>query len=418
MDFLKAQWRPIVFGLVCLLSLGAGGWAYFAGAEIDERLQAVDRLRGSVEQARRNPVNMRTVEQRQKEVQAANEEFERSLNAALAMQKYNAFYEKVGAGGKRTPVERKPLTDKVLTTQPASQADAIEFKSAYEEAFAKLPERLNGRPGPTPEEVSNHAARLLALNQRSGEGGNNPWGPRAAPAPSDPAASKQERPLVAVLRDYPLARVTEEIARSYYMYIDRNAFGKHPMTLSEDAPGEVDIWQAQMSLWIQQDIVVALSRSNEERAAEYTRQNQNDRLWVAYMPVKRLIRLTIDNKLGKGGGSNLTSDGFPTSFTEIQNDDKLFVVPLALEMVVEEASLMRVIDEICSVGFYTPIAINYKAVKPNPLQEEYIYGDQPVVQVRIDLEAYYVRKIFEPWIPKPLKEILKRPGAREEMSDR
>lgn len=418
MDFLKAQWRPIVFGLVCLASLGAGGWAYLNGAGVEEKIEAADKLRNSVEQARRNPVNMRTIEQRQKDVTAANNEFERALDSALAMQKYNAFYEKAGPDGKPVSVERKPLTSKVLTTQPASPADAIEFRLAYIEAFGELAKRLKGRPAPTSAEIAEYTARREALQQGAGGSNNNPWGPRTIKAQGPSESSKKERPLTEVLRDYPKSRITEEIAHSIYMYVDQNALGIQGMAKLEDAPSEVEIWQAQMSLWIQQDIVVALSRCNEERAAELTKQGQKDRLWVAYMPVKRLIRLSIDKKLGKGGGSNLTSEGMAVSFTGIQNDDKMFVVPISVEIVVEEASLMHVLDSLCKVGFYTPIAVSYRTMRPNPLQEEYIYGDRPVVQVRIDLEAYYFRKVFESWIPKSLKEILKRPGARDDSTDR
>jgi hypothetical protein len=111
------------------------------------------------------------------------------------------------------------------------------------------------------------------------------------------------------------------------MYIDNGAFGKHPFTLKEDAPDEIQIWQAQMSLWIEQDMAVAIARCNEERASELAKQGKSDHLWVAYLPVSCLIRLSIDNKLGKGGGSNLMSDGFAISFTGIQNDDKMFMVP-------------------------------------------------------------------------------------------
>ncbi len=418
MDFLKAQWRPIVFGLVCLASLGAGGWAYLKGADVDEKIQSAEKLRNSVEQARRNPVNMRTIEQRQKDVTAANEEFERALNSALAMQKYNAFYEKTGPDGKPIPVERKPLTNKVLTTQPSSPADAIEFKLAYIDAFNELSKRLKGRPPPSSIEVDEYAARLEALQQGAGGSKNNPWGPRTIKTQDPTDSSKKERPLVEVLREYPKSRITEEIARSIYMYVDKNALGIQEMAKLDDPPNEVEIWQSQMSLWIQQDIVVALSRCNEERAAELTKQGHPDRLWVAYMPVKRLVRLAIDKKLGKGGGSNLTNEGMAASFTGIQNDEKMFVVPVSVEIVVEEASLMRVLDSLCKVGFYTPIAVNYRTMRPNPLQEDFVYGDRPVVQIRIDLEAYYVRKVFESWIPKSLKEILKRPGARDDPTDR
>jgi hypothetical protein len=419
MDFIKAQWRPIAFGLVCLASLGAGGWAYMAGSDIEKEMEDIDRLRGSVESGKRNPANPGIIEQRRKEVQAANEEFEAALNGALARQRYNAFYEKTGADGKVDRVERKPLTDKVLTTQPASQADAIDFRTAYEAAMTELTDRLKARTKPTNEQIAEDSKRLAALKEQSStEGGSNPWGPRPGKAAEESNAPARERPLGELLREYSRARVTEDVARTAYMYVDFGAFGKHPLTQSEDPPNEIAIWQAQMSLWIQQDIAAALARCNEERAAELTKAGKTDQLWVAFMPVKRLIRLTIDGRLGKGGGSNMTSEGLATSFTGIQNDDKMFVVPMAMELVVEEASLMRVLDALCSVGFYTPVAISYRAMKSNPLQEDFIYGDHPVVQVKIDLEGYYMRKIFEPWIPKPLKDILKRPGAKDDMNER
>lgn len=415
MDFVKTHWRPIAFAAVCLLGVGAGVWGYLGGSEIEERLQSIERLRSAVEQQGRSPANARTIEAKEKDVAKANAEFEEAMTAALARQQFNAFESQVDESGKIVPAPRKPLVENALP-QPASAAVAIEFKHAYERAFAGLVERLNGRGKPTNDEISEHAERLNQLRSGGDSGQKGAWGAGAG-IEREEDDSKGDRSLAEVLRDYPRARITEEIAKKYWMYVDDFSIGKHEIARSEDAPTDVAIWQAQMSLWIQQDIVTALARCNEARAEELRKANRTGDIWVANMPVKRLIRLGIDNRLGKGGGSN-GRGGFATSFTGQDNNDKMFVVPIAVELVVEEASMMRIVDELCRIGFYTPTAIKFNQVKPNPAQEDFIYGAAPAVEMQIDLEGYYFRKVYDKWIPKTLDRILKTAGAKEDTTGR
>jgi hypothetical protein len=185
--------------------------------------------------------------------------------------------------------------------------------------------------------------------------------------------------------------------------------------LNLDVPTEVEIWQAQMLLWIQEDVIDVLARMNEERIEKLKAEGRTDDCWVAYLPIKNLIALRVDSKLGKGGGSNLPTSPktFATSFTAINNDDKMFKVPLEIELVIEESALMDLIDRFCKEGFYTPVALNYAQVPPDPLLDNYIYGQEPVLRVTLDLEAYYFRSVFEAWIPDVIKPILKTPNAAD-----
>ena len=50
---------------------------------------------------------------------------------------------------------------------------------------------------------------------------------------------------------------------------------------------------------------------------------------------------------------------------------------------------------------------------PGNLSFDYIYGDEPVIRAVIDLEGYFIRAIFENWIPTTLKPVLKTPDAGE-----
>ena len=410
MAMLKTYWRIITFGLVCLASLGAGGWAYMDGSTVTERMAAIDRLRSEVEGAKRSPVNRAIIEQRKKEVADSNAQFEQAMSAALTLQKENAFESQLDADGKGAPVLRAPLVKNTLPKLVNSTA-AIEFRDAYKKAVNQLSIRMKGRGKATNPEVADYEARMQQLKKRPSSDNKNPWGPTVAAEAEEQEKTGAKRSIAEILSAYAKARATEEIATNIHAWVDDRAFGRHPLAETEDAPSEVSIWQAQMALWIQQDIACALARVNEERVAKLKAQKQDDRCWVGHLPFKRLIALRIDNRLGKGGGSNQPRDGFSTSFTGIDNTSSMFMVPIRIDMVVEEAALMDIVSKVCGIGFYTPVGISYKTVKPNPLQDDFIYGEEPVIEVSLDMEAYYFRKVYDPWIPKDIKPILATPGA-------
>lgn len=413
MDLLKKYWRIIVFGVVCLLSIGAGAWAFIAGSDIEEKVAAVDRVRSAVENARRNPVNRAVIESKLKQIEAENARFETAMNTALALQKYNAFESQPGPDGALNLVERKTLIPDVLPA-PASAADAIAFRVAYERAFERLAARLKGRDKPSAAEVREYWEQWIRIHEGGADPLADPWREAflSAAGGAKSMGSADDRNLEDVLRVYPRALLAEEIARSIYMYIDDGAIGKDGIVRGRDAPTAVDIWHAQMSLWIQQDLVLALARCNERRAEELRRAGATDKQWVAFMPVKRLIQLSIGDNLGQGGGSNAQS-GFNPSFTKFSNDAKRFVVPVRLKLVIEEASLIKVVDEVCRAGFYTPVSVTYRTVDVNPLQEEYVYGDAPLIEASLEFEGYFFRKVFDQWIPKELAPVMSKPGAKD-----
>lgn len=404
MGFLKSKWRLLTFIAVCLASMGGGALAYMAGDEVTDNLKKLDDIRRNVEGVKSARTNMRTIEERKKAVERYNADFEKSLNSALAMQKNNAFESAIDADGKAPLAPRTLLLDKCLPKP--TKAAAINFKKKYAEKLDELKGRLHGRDKPTTAERSRWIGVLQATQSKVSVD-LGPWGPSE---PGETKTAKKEASLSQLLREHAAARAADEIARGIYMYLPESAIGKQAKALTLDVPTDVDIWHAQMSLWIQQDIVDVLARLNEERIAKLKSDGRAGDCWVAYLPVKHLIALRIDAKLGRGGGSNVAKN-WPVSFTTINNEDKMFKVPLQVEVVVEEAVLMELMDRFCKQGFYTPINLGYESVKPNPLMEDYIYGEEPVIKAVIDLEAYYFRSVFEEWIPPVLKKALKTPNA-------
>lgn len=417
MAFLKAQWQLIVMGVVCLAAVGGGALAVTASSGIAAKMNDIQGLVAKVVSGGRNPANIRTIEAKKQELEERKAEFEQSVNTALDHQKYNSFYEEVDKDGKVTPKLRETIIPDVLP-EPKSTADAIQFRMAYVEEFKKLARKLRGSAGPTTDDIGNEESLIRQLKAgEEGETSSSGWGPpTAAKAGHDRGmpAPKKASTLPEFLREYPPARAAESVALQIYMYVDNAAFGMHPLAERAETPAAVDIWQAQMSLWIQQDIAFALARCNKEREEELRKRGMAEPYWVAYMPVKRLKRVAIAPQLGRGWSANW-SGGTSPSFTGLKNDDKRFIVPLQIHMIVEEAAIMNVVGQICSVGFYCPTSISYRSVPPDPLYEDgYIYGEDPVVDLTLDLEGYYFRAVFEQWIPKELKQALKTPDCKEE----
>ncbi len=411
MAFLKANWQFLVMGAVCLASIGAGVLALLGTSDVEARMKEIDSLTQKVSSYQRSPANSVTIEAKRQEVERRRLEFEASLNTALARQLNNPFYEEVDADGNLISPPRRPIMDNVLP-EPLSAADAMTFRLAYQEEFKKLNSKLRARGGPAPEEIlleQQHVDRMkLAQEDESTK----------SPTPdAEPEGSRKQK-LEEFLREHAQARAAEQVALRIYMYVEEGAFGPHSLVNRSDTPTAVEIWQAQMSLWIQQDLAAALAHCNQERAEELKKQGHHDLLWVAHMPVKHLKFVGIADQLGKTGGSTNQPAGWP-SFTGAANDEKRFVVPIQLRLIVEEAAIMNVIGHICSIGFYTPTSISLKPVKPDPLYEEgFVYGEAPMVELTVNLEGYYFRAVFEQWIPKNLKQILKTPDCKDDEDER
>ncbi|QDV89816.1 hypothetical protein RAS2_08910 [Phycisphaerae bacterium RAS2] len=416
MDFVKKQWKMLVVSVVALASLGMGYFAYAGGDAVIEQLNGVSSLVSETEKYKRSAANKETIKAKAEDIEARNAEFAKSMDAALAMQKYNAYEATLERDGSVKPRKRTTLIEKALP-KPESNAVAIQFKDAYIQAHAQLAERLRARDKATPAEVGDQERLVAAMKVKApADSLANPWGGAGITDIKGDIGQARERELSEFLRDYPAARAAEDVARRIYMYLSPNALGRHSLARSDEAPDAESIWHAQMSLWIQQDIVTALARCNEARAAELAAAKREEDAWVAFMPVKHLVVLRIANRLGKGGGSNSSSRDLPLSFTGVTNNEKMFVVPLQLEVIVETAALNSVLDSICRVGFYTPISVSYTSVDQSPLQDDYLYGDAPVVRATIAMEGYYIRSVFEEWIPESLKAVLKA-GTAGDPSD-
>lgn len=406
MAFLKKNWLMITLAAVGLASIGTAAWAFVAGDEITQRMQAVDALQRSIQGVSGGAQNKDTIEARRRQIEAENARLGESLGIALGVQKNSRF------DGR----PRQLLVPGILP-EPQSTADRINFKTGYVAEFARMLARLHGRDKASRSEVTAQQVVIDSRNRPANpDDAFNPWRPAQPTASVESTERKTQDGLQGILAEYPAARAAELVARGILMYASNGAIPPHPLVNAENPPDGIEIWHAQMALWIEQDLVAALASVNEKRSARLASEGRPYDAWVAHMPIKHLKELAMDDRFGNGGGVNRAD--FAPSFTKQKNDKDRFIIPIHLELVVEEASVMALLESLCGVGFYTPYNVEYTRIDPMPLQDEYIYGDEPVVDLKIDLEAYYFRRVFDEWIPKELKQTLETEEAKARQGER
>ncbi len=417
MDMLKQKWRVIVFGVVVAGAVGLGTWGVLRGDVIHEQMKIPDQMIGKLKSLSSTGANPEMIEAKKRELEKAKEEVSRAIKAGQELQEFNAFEEEISADGKVTRKPREPIVRDVLP-KPATPGAAFNFRDEYKTQIARLARRLNAGPEPSREDVLGIDVMLRSKKQTRSredipawalwEGAIDAEAPEPGTKPGDKPPSRAE-----ILKNDAAFLASIERARSISMYLDADALGQHALKDQSEPPTPEQIWQAQMSLWIQQDIVTALARVNERAAAELTKAGHADRVWVAYLPVKRLQKLAIAHRLGRGGGLNTLKTDFAPSFRSLNNSESMFVVPMQLVVVVDVRAVPELLRELARINFYTPINVTMEAMPPDPIQQPFVYGPEPVARVQIDFEGYFLRSVFEKFIPETLKPILAAPDARD-----
>ncbi len=334
----------------------------------------------------------------------------------------------------------QPLVTDVFPKIDSTKPAPYQFKNKYKEKQQQLLTTLRAMDQPSKADIDLEAERLADKKAREETqkvlGADQPGAPGRKPPPGGaaPAARRFVRPTPQALkemtpeerlREDPVVRASMQRARSVYCYGTLTSLDpRSAITETSSLPAVEDLWYAQMSLWIQEDVLGALAQLNN-RAAEQLPEKDK---WVAHLPVKRLINIWIGgyvpDKTAPGGGaarglsagSTATGTGPPPGdaasvFTQRGSAGKVDVIQFALNLVVEAQKLPAVIDEICKAGFYTPLLVTYEGVSPVTELTGFVYGSAPVIQVRLEYEGCFLRNKYAKWMPETVALAIKEGRA-------
>jgi hypothetical protein len=212
-------------------------------------------------------------------------------------------------------------------------------------------------------------------------------------------------------------QMKSKVATEKKVYISPDAFTLNPNVVGSGTPNPYDIWNAQLHLWIQQDVAAAIAQANAKA------QNILD------APVKRLLKLTIPLTptpyvmAPAAAGAPGTA---PPPAAPVENGD---ITPLPKVPAVSPAG--RVCNPMYDVVHFTLVidvdasqipfilaslsqnrlidVYNMDVLSVDTAEEQklgFLYGPRSVVELNLQCEALFMRSWTVPWMPDQVKKQL------------
>jgi hypothetical protein len=433
MQWIKTHLMIVIVGSVSVLSLTGLVLGYVLSS-VGEELETDSRAMSSLQNVK--PLNEVVVDVIRKQQQED-------------AQKLADFLQRYKDAKQYDPIEPKVFTE---TDHMARTEAAYRFQKACADKQRELLAKLRAQDMPTEAEFDRHVKNAIADKEEkqrklmAGLGNAPPAGPTApepvAPGPrpvrgggfggmggaagfaGQSAADEETRTLRVGLA---LSRARSILCYAGVVNLDDRSDTIREGLTSNKSLDEMtqEIWYAQMTLWIEQDVLGAIARLNEKAAEGLSKQDQ----WVANMPFKRLVSFLMGNYVASaegaatggdmgmrsgggaaGGMSDLLTAGPTATFTKRGSTPSVDVVRFRIQMVVEARNVLRVLDAISKAGFYTPVKVDAAEVVLQPT-DYYIYGTAPIVDLTVVYEACFLRSSYEKWMPESIKLAVKEGRA-------
>ncbi len=351
-----------------LLAYGAGGLVFLvvaicgaASRAVTDDMQRRIGIAAQIDALRIDPKNEAIIVATRRHLELFQREFERALQHAHGINR------------------RMPLLAGVFPA-PERPSAGFEFGAAYRRALERLSQRLAAGGLPGPAEIEDAREYLKHVSEEL---------PAAASRALDPAY------CACVLQ-----------ARRIRCYVRPESFHVSPILEMNTVPPAAQLWFAQVSLWVQQDVAAAIARLNEAAARQVT----EGEACVEQMPVKRIELLRVQGYQTPGGllpFSGGESGAAPSgSFTGQTCNDQFDVVRFVLLVVVDQRDVLQLIDAISKQNFCQCINAGYSMVNLEDAQHGYLYGTEPVVRVRLEFEGYMARAVYKPLMPAEVRKSL------------
>jgi len=312
----------------------------------------------------------------------------------------------------------EPLVPDVFPEVPPIKR--IEFRAKYAEAMRALLDLLRWGGPPTAADIE--AMKDKIENEKAAQ---RRFGSESTTAASGAGAAGTHT-VAEVLtklgaKNDPTARASIAAAQKIYCYAV-NFFDEKPPervsslefwpTLKEtgtaEAPGIDDVWRAQVSYWVQKDVVDAIVAVNQEaaKAAELVKEDQ----WVGIMPVKEVVSIRVSDYVPPTGdlfavaqpvgyGAALPPGTAESVFTGTASGGSYEVVQFTVKLVMDERDIPLLVERLCNNSFRTLLRVSYKKAPANKAMTGKIYGAEPTVLAVLDFEWVMLGDVFRPMMP-------------------
>lgn len=431
MQFIKTHLISLICGVVSLALLAVAILGMMSTTVPDLLKKRVGEV-SSIESLIRDPKTESKIAAEMRRAEEFKREFDKTLDVAKRVN------------------ERQPLIPDVFP-RPKTDPTTLEFVDEYARAMSRLRGELEAGSLPTASEVedeqlniderkkaeeeaaSGSLGELTFVNDqdlgsgtelrnerrtapRANTGGREerteaaPGQRRGGPGPrrgGGPRRSQDE------LRDDPRFRAEITKARSIRMYADTDCFHEIDLTGFATVPPVELLWYAQMSYWVQKDIVAAIKEVNDSAAEE-----AGGEMFVEQSPIKRLqsvgisgyrlpqgmLKFPTGSSSGGGeGGRSRTPESNSregsSTFTGKTSDSEFDVVVFRVVLWMDQRRIVQFLDAMKQQNFYECTLMEFQADRQSAEADGYRFGTAPVVRVIFDFEGYYSRALFKQFVP-------------------
>lgn len=195
---------------------------------------------------------------------------------------------------------------------------------------------------------------------------------------------------------------------------------------TEDRADPIDLWDAQLQLWIIEDVVNAINKINTEAAEAFRAGGSDLAPWVGVMPVKDFISIRISDFVLEGtewlpieeaGGLSEVEpvESGASYFTGSESTGWYQVVQFSLKLVMDQRDINRFVDELCRNRFHALLRASYQAVPTNKKFVDRVYGSEPTVNIVMDFQTVLLNSIYLPLMPDEVLDYYGLPLHEEDI---
>jgi hypothetical protein len=192
------------------------------------------------------------------------------------------------------------------------------------------------------------------------------------------------------------------VAKKSLVYVNPDAFASDPQIQGATAPDPVDIFSAQLMLWVQQDVIAAVNECNAGSAD------------VTAAPVKRVIKVDVQPSFVKDASVPTSGDAdapigkaLSVSPTGRVSNPLYDVVHFTVNVDVDATKVDKFLHHFSKDRLMNVYNLNISNVDlADRLAAGYAYGDAPVVNLQMDCEALFLRNWLVAYMPPTIKQSL------------
>jgi hypothetical protein len=427
MELLKKNLVSVVCGLIALVAIAAVFWpitGYYTDlkGDVEKRVQVYNEFKGLLTKERKMPIPSPE--------QTEGVKFE-GFPTDKAAEQAKAIVEKVQAQSKgmySTAVkinEHRVLVDGELTDSPAQWN---RFRNEY---LRKL-EMPNAQLNPTDFKLKEYTIAKSIM-----EAGFAPTEPEilaardkkaqeidAGGVPGPGGGGFINQPQLDAMKSDQLPKVADELklkaAQGCKLYIEPTALDPSVLIVNpqnnipgmQGAIGPSVIWNAQIGLWIYEDVAKAIATANKSVNAKDVRESVVKhfvKIDVMDEPFKTIVPMAGGTEAAPAPNADPAAPitpNFAISPTGRTTNGVYDVVPFDLTIVVDAAQIPRVLLELSRGRFITVTNVSYVNTVDSALKksEGFYYGDVPVVELKLRCEALFMRNWTEKMMPLPIKQ--------------